>query len=88
MRYTQERCHTPLSGGKLSTWDHAHPQIDTHQTPTHFEQDFCILKSWKSEVLTTKNTAYFQQFGEIYHVVTENRTHNLCIVRQLALPLW
>jgi len=72
----------------LSTWDHAHPQIDTQQTPTHFEQDFCILKFWKCEVLTTKNEDYFPQCWGIFHSINKNRTHNLCVVRQLTLPLW
>ena len=45
----------------LPAWDREGSQIDTQQTPTHFEQDFCILKFWKCEVLATKNPEYLPQ---------------------------
>ena len=72
----------------LSTWDHEHPEIDSHQEPTNFQWEIFTLKFCKYQVLTTKNTAYFPQVEESFHSVTESQTRNLCIGRQLGLPLW
>jgi len=51
-----------------------------------FDWRFFTLRFCKYEVLTTKNTVYLLQVKERFHSVTENR--NLCIDRQLGVPLW
>ena len=38
--------------------------------------------------MTTKNYRMSSASGGIFHFVTENRTHNLCINGELGLPLW
>ena len=72
----------------LSTWDQEDPENDSHQEPTNFQQEMFTFRFCKYEVLTTKNTVYLLQVEERFHSVTETRTHNLCIGRQLRVLLW
>jgi len=71
----------------MSTWNYENPEIDAHQTPTNFQREICTLKLCKYEVLTTKNPGYLPLVEERSHSVTENRTRNLCVGRQLEVPL-
>ena len=72
----------------LSTWDHEDPEIDSYQNFTNFRQEIFTLKFCKYEVLKTKNNMALLQLGERFYSVTKSRTRNLCIDRQLGLPLW
>ena len=72
----------------MSTWDHEDPEIDSHQEPANFQHEISTFNFCKYEVLTTKNTVYLLQVEERFHSVTETRTQNLCIGRQLGVLLW
>ena len=72
----------------LSIWDHADPEIESHRKQTRSQQQILTLKFCKYGVLTIRNPMYFSQVEELFHIFTENRTHNLCIGRQLVVSLW
>jgi len=68
-------------------WDHEGSQIEFHQERTSSQYEIFTLKFCKYEVLTKKIQSICHK-QKLFHSVTENQTHNLCVGGQLEVPLW